>query len=122
MRDHRRGVRDRDGDADRRAGRLAARLPAQRPRPADVQPDDGRHPRAARLRHPAHRHVHAVRRQDTQPAGELQRGEVHRLHDVHDVRHLGGVRAALLRQRHEGGRERGRGRSKESGAVCMKHQ
>ena len=42
-----------------------------------------------------------VRGEDAQPAGELQRGQVHRFRHVHDVRHLGRFRAHLLWQRVE---------------------
>ena len=54
---------------------------------------------AAGLRLFPDRHVHRLRRQDAQPARKLQRGQIHRLRHVHDVRHLGGLCAHLLRLR-----------------------
>ena len=49
-----------------------------------------------RLSDPADPVVHRLRRHDTQDPGGLQRVEIHRFHDVHDVRHLAGLRAHLL--------------------------
>jgi len=50
----------------------------------------------------ADRHVYAVRVQDAQPAGELQRSQVHWVHHVHHLRHLDRVRRPPLQHRQNG--------------------
>ena len=55
-----------------------------------------------RRRPAAHRHVHAVRVQDAQPPGELQRSQVHRLHHVHHLRHLDRLRRPTPQHRENG--------------------
>ena len=52
-----------------------------------------------RLSDPADPVVHRLRRHDTQDPGGLQRVKVHRIHNVHDVRHLAGFCAHLLQVR-----------------------
>jgi hypothetical protein len=48
------------------------------------------------LPHRADRDLHGVRGSDAQNPRGVQRVQVHRLHHVHDVRHLAGVRTHLL--------------------------
>ena len=52
-----------------------------------------------RLSDPVDLVVHRLRRHDTQDPGGLQRVKVHRIHNVHDVRHLAGFCAHLLQVR-----------------------
>ena len=64
--------------------------------PAVQEHEPGRGPVAA-LQHDPHRPVHRLRVQDTPHPGQLQRGQVHRLHHVLDVHRLARLHPHLLR-------------------------
>lgn len=48
------------------------------------------------LQHDPDHHLHGLRREDAQDPGELQRVEIHRFHNVHDLHHLAGFHTDLL--------------------------
>jgi len=64
----------------------------------DHQRGDGN---VANVQHGADRAVHRLRVQDPQHSGELQRSQIHRVHDVLDLHRLGSIRPHLLRHRRQ---------------------
>ena len=64
------------------------------------------------LQHGPNFPLHVVRFQDAKDPGELQRGQVHRLHNVQHVHHLASIHSNLLRHS-----ERLRGKKLDSSPI-----
>jgi hypothetical protein len=96
------GGGDSDDDAGDGAGEADPRVPGASPVGPHVRDDTPGGPLALGLRRPSDRPLHPLRHQDPERPGELQRGQVHRLRHVHDLRYLDRLRAHILRKRDQG--------------------